>query len=35
MNDDIRDRLAEAERSFEGSPGTIEEGLDADDAELV
>ncbi|WP_096394223.1 hypothetical protein [Halorubrum trapanicum] len=35
MNDDIRDRLAEAERSFEGSPGTIEEGLDVDDAELV
>ena len=25
----------EAERTFEGSPGTIEEGLDVDDAELV
>jgi len=35
MNDDIRDQLGEAERTFEGSPGTIEEGLDVDDAELV
>ena len=35
MNDDIRDRLVEAERTFEDSPGTIEKGLDVDDAELV
>ncbi|WP_233255145.1 hypothetical protein [Halopenitus persicus] len=35
MNDDIRDQLVDAERTFEGSPGTIEEGLDVDDAELV
>lgn len=35
MNDDIQDRLGEVERTFEGSPGTIEEGLDVDDAELV
>jgi len=35
MNNDIRDQLVEAERTFEGSPGTIEEGLDVDDAELV
>lgn len=35
MNDDIRDQLKEAERTFEGSPGTIEGGLDVDDAELV
>jgi len=35
MNDEIRDQLAEAERTFEGTPGTIEEGLDVDDAELV
>ena len=35
MNDDIQDRLKEAERTFEGSPGTIEKGLDVDDAELV
>ena len=29
------DQLVEAERIFEGSLGTIEEGLDIDDAELV
>lgn len=34
-NDDVRDALAAAERSFERSPETIEEGLDVDDAELV
>jgi len=26
MNDDIRNQLEKAERTFEGSPGTIEEG---------
>ena len=35
MNNDIQDRLEEAERTFESSPGTVEEGLDVDDAELV
>ena len=35
MNDDIRNQLEGARRAFEGSPGTIEEGLDVDDAELV
>jgi hypothetical protein len=35
MNDEIQDQLVEAERTFEGAPGTIEEGLDVDDAELV
>jgi len=35
MNNEIQDQLAEAERTFEGSPGTIEEGLNVDDAELV
>lgn len=35
VNDEIRDQLIAAERTFEGSPGTIEEGLDVDDAELV
>jgi len=35
MHDDIQDLLKKAERTFEGSPGTIEEGLDVDDAELV
>ncbi len=35
VNDEIRDQLIAAERTFEGSPGTIEEGLNVDDAELV
>lgn len=35
MNDDIRDDLAAAERTFEESPVTIEEGLDVDDPELI
>jgi len=35
MNDEIRDQLVDAERAFEGSPGTIENGLDVDDPELV
>ena len=35
VNDEIRDQLIAAERTFEGCPGTIEEGLDVDDAELV
>lgn len=34
-NDNIREELAIAERTFEESPVTIEEGLDVDDAELV
>jgi len=35
VNDDIREQLVEAERTFEGAPGTVEDGLDVDDAELV
>lgn len=35
VTDDIRDRLSAAERTFEGTPGAVEEGLDVDDAELV
>ena len=34
-NSDVIDALAAAERSFETSPETIEEGLDVDEAELV
>lgn len=34
-NSDVADALAAAERSFEHSPETIEEGLDVDEAELV
>lgn len=34
-NSDVIDALAAAERSFEQSPDTIEEGLDVDEAELV
>jgi hypothetical protein len=34
-NSDVIDALAAAERSFEKSPETIEEGLDVDEAELV
>ena len=35
VNDDIRDDLTAAERTFEESPVTIEDGLDVDDPELV
>ncbi|MCU4753144.1 hypothetical protein OB919_14350 [Halobacteria archaeon AArc-curdl1] len=35
VNDDIRDHLAAAERTFEESPVTIEDGLDVDKPELV
>lgn len=35
VNDDIRDDLAAAERTFEVSPDTVEEGLDVDDPKLV
>lgn len=35
VNDDIRDDLAAAERTFEASPVTIEDGLDVDEPELV
>jgi len=35
MNNEIHDRLKEAERTFEGSPETIGEELGVDDAELV
>ena len=35
VNDDLRDDLAAAERTFEASPVTIEDGLDVDEAELV
>ncbi len=35
VNDDIRDDLADAERTFEESPVTIEDGLDVDEPELV
>ena len=35
VTDDIRDDLAAAERTFEESPVTIEDGLDVDDPELV
>lgn len=35
VNDDIRDDLAAAERTFEESPVTIEDGLDVGDPELV
>lgn len=34
-NSDVINALAAAERSFETSPETIEEGLDVDEAELV
>ena len=34
-NNDVREALREAERSFERSPETIETGLDVDDPELV
>lgn len=34
-NNDVLDALAAAERSFERSPETVEEGLDVDEAELV
>ena len=35
VNDEIREQLVAAERTFEGPPGTVEEGLNVDDAELV
>ena len=35
VNDDIREALAAAERTFEASPVTIEAGLDVDDPELI
>lgn len=35
VNNDIRDDLAAAERTFEESPVTIEEGLDVDKPELI
>ncbi|MFC6731000.1 MULTISPECIES: hypothetical protein [unclassified Haladaptatus] len=35
VNDDIRERLAAAERRFEESPVTIEHGLNVSDPELV
>ena len=35
VNDEIRVQLVAAERTFEGTPGTVEEGLNVDDAELV
>ncbi|MFC7114574.1 hypothetical protein ACFQH2_05855 [Natronoarchaeum sp. GCM10025703] len=35
VNDEIREKLVATERTFEGAPGTIEDGLDIDDAELV
>lgn len=35
QNNDVLDALAAAERSFERTPETIEEGLDVDDAELI
>jgi len=35
VNDDIRNDLAAAERTFEESPVTIEDGLDVDEPELV
>ncbi len=35
VSNDIRDDLAAAERTFEESPVTIEDGLDVDDPELV
>ncbi len=33
VNEEIRDDLAAAERTFEDSPVTIEEGLNVDDPE--
>ena len=35
VNDEIREKLVAAERTFEGAPGTVEDGLNVDDAELV
>lgn len=35
VSDDVRDDLAAAERTFEETPTTIEEGLNVDDPELI
>ena len=35
VNDDIREALSAAERTFEESPVTIEASLDVDDPELI